>query len=1095
MSDEEALRPSEGSPSEDHDEPPPMEPQLESGKTEGQEGEAEESPESGAEPKDSKPPPKSKRKKSRKDPFADDPFAAAGELEVEPAELEKDPFAGVERKPKKSSSSKSSSSKSGRKRKPKDPFASDPFAAAGELEVQPAELEKDPFAGITKGSKLSKPKSKSSSKSSSSSSSKSSSSESSSSKSSSSKSKSRRKRKDPFAEDPFAKAGAVEASPAELEEDPFVGVVVKAPEGLEQIAPREDDLSEPRKGDPTLRVITEEEESGAAPSAAGKGSPQVASEGETALASTAKSSMDELPAAAADDPEPKGPKEAAAPESVASATSAEPAPAKPLEAEAAEEAEPEPRDAEAPSETNAKTNAKSVNEPAAEKPGAEKPKRDQRQKPAAAKSDSKDAKRSENQADPKDEKRSKDQDEKPTPARTSKDEKRSKDKDKDEKPTPAKTGKDERRPEDKDKQRSKDKDRQRSKDKDRQRSKDKKRKPAFKLDLPEPPEGLAPDEDSSAEAPPALVRAPRRWPAVMALVVGVLLIGGVAAYGYQYLERQDQEATLAALEAEAEDQPLERLEFSVTRLPSDLQSHPRVLAVLEGARERAAAKVALAQAGRILARMDPRAEPSKRLAEVSQALEIAPTHVEALLLAARLSEITALAQAKSGPARAALADARGLVYRAEAAAPESAEVALVRGLIALRSGDANAKSSLKDAERRGPHTLAGRTARGELALLAGDATAAEAAFDSALSLADADPRALRGRGEARRRLGLLDEAKLDAVAAAAADPWSIEAQLLLARIALGPGGGWEPLSKAARLEFDSALAAARRLFPAEPTALALGALLGIRLNTLGDVVATENDRARAYGDATSAVSSDPQQAAGWAVLATLARSQGKRSEAQRCLEAGLPFAQADPRAERLLLIVSVRLAVAQSNSKPALAELNRIVELAPREPFGLLLRARALHVREDLRGAVRDLSRVLQAAPKRHDLFVLRAEWLLQLDPPQIAGAIEDLDTYLKKSPDDGSILLQRAELCLSAELPREALADLERAETQGAKARPALAGRIRAAAYFRAERWSEAAEAYQALLNLDPRPKDASALEARLEVCRRYGGGGVLLR
>ena len=619
----------------------------------------------------------------------------------------------------------------------------------------------------------------------------------------------------------------------------------------------------------------------------------------------------------------------------------------------------------------------------------------------------------------------------------------------------------------------------------------KKRKSAFKLDLPEPAADLLPDEDSSIEdGLPVVPRRARRWPAVLALALGAITISFLAVYGIDFLDQSDQEATLAALESGASEQAFEQLEFRVKRLPESLRDHPRVLAVLEAARERAADEAAREKAARILRRIDPRGEPSERRKQVEQALRIAPRSVEALLLAARLAEIEGLAKAGEVPIRSALADALGLAYRAESQAPKSPEVALTLGLLRLRSGDSSAKLSFRDAIKRGPHTVSGRIARGELALLEGTAGAAEDGFESALSLEEGNPRALRGRGEARRRLGLLPEARADAIAAAAGDPWSVDARLLLARITLGKGGDWRPLSKAAKDEFERAIAAVRRLYPSEPSALALTALLRIRLTTAGDLEAEDAERGRAHKEASQAVENDPNQAAGWAVLATLARGTGKRAEAERCLKAGLPHANSNARAKRLLLVVRVRL-----TNTPALSDLDAIVALAPREPYGLLLRARALRAENKLAQACRDISRVLKSAPERKDLYVLRAEWRLGLKPPQVAAAIADLDTYLSSAPTDSDVLLRRAELCLRAEVPQEALRDLVEARKHGARPPPALSARIEAEAHFRAEEWKEAAQAYQVLLGLDPRPADSALLEARLETAQRYASGAVLLR
>ena len=614
---------------------------------------------------------------------------------------------------------------------------------------------------------------------------------------------------------------------------------------------------------------------------------------------------------------------------------------------------------------------------------------------------------------------------------------------------------------------------------------------AFKIDLPSPALALQPDSESDAQ-PPGSVPLPRRsrWPTYAALTLGVSVAAAVGVAGWSYLDRQHHEASVARLEAEAKGLTLDQLSFRLERSSPDLREDPRVQALLAAAAEEAAALAGQEQAARILRRTPPRSTLQARRKHALEALEASPSYAPALLVCARVAEVEALAKADPArPTKEVLSEALGLLYRAEAAAPQDADVALAQGLLRLRAGDTSAQEALRKAAELSPHELQGRLARGELALLRGDSLNAYEAFSSALALEATHARALWGRGEAQRRLGRYEDAQADARAAIQSDPHLGEAQVLLGRALLGEGGDWRQPQGEALEAVRSAFRRALEIYPGDGVSLGHLALLRIQLDTRGDLSASAAERQEIEAQAQAALRRAPLQAAAWSVLATLAQARGARAQVGAALSKGLPAAEAQPRALRLLLIARVRV----EQGEPG--DLDRIVALAPREPYGHLLRARARQRAGQLEEALRDLSRALQAAPERKDLLALRAEWLLALDPPRLAAALYDLDGYLDATPDDGEVFLRRAELLVRAEQPEEAVRDLERARALDSKPSPELSLRAAAGAAFAREEWARAAQAYQALLELSPPPADADALRERLRYAQRGASGAILLR
>lgn len=320
---------------------------------------------------------------------------------------------------------------------------------------------------------------------------------------------------------------------------------------------------------------------------------------------------------------------------------------------------------------------------------------------------------------------------------------------------------------------------------------------------------------------------------------------------------------------------------------------------------------------------------------------------------------------------------------------------LATATVAVREGSAT------DLIRRGQQ----RMERGQLEGALRD-------YDEALPLAEGDDVALaviNGRAEVLSRMGRLEEALRDAgrVIELAPDSWKGYANRGGMRGRTGDHAG-------SRADFDKALelGGSQHYGVYEGRALARRAL-GDATGAAGDirealrvegglercrdarlltVFAQLVPPAEALPAARRAVELAPRRLAGWEVLATALRALKRHDEALRAIERARALApeSAELRAEHALSLVE---AGRQTEARRLLAGLLQ------GEPQPLAYRARALlrFEQRDVEGALADLDRALELAPRDVDARWLRAQF--RLEAGDLAGAEQDLTEVAAARP------------------------------------------------------------------------------------------------
>lgn len=325
------------------------------------------------------------------------------------------------------------------------------------------------------------------------------------------------------------------------------------------------------------------------------------------------------------------------------------------------------------------------------------------------------------------------------------------------------------------------------------------------------------------------------------------------------------------------------------------------------------------------------------------------------------------------------------------------------------------------------------------------------------------------------------------------DPKQPEAYLLLAQLAMLPGG---PGIKGVLTKLDKAIENGGDDTETKVKALVLRAKLtedrkkrladldeAVRLapdsaavvRQRGLLLATMNKLDRALADLNRAIELEPNGISTYEEKAIVLAQLKKFDEALAALDKARKL---DP--ESLALLVQrMRIHVLQHKYDAAIDDLNEAYSRSPGNVEILLLRAVLHQEKGDLRKALADLDEALKLKPDLIEPLVQKAR--IHAQQEKYDAAIDDLNRALIASKDNIGILLLRAELYQLKGDKVKALADLDEA----ARLKPDQPLVIRSRAQFLAQndRFDEAIAALEKLLKQTP--KDTPTL---LQLSALYG-------
>lgn len=264
------------------------------------------------------------------------------------------------------------------------------------------------------------------------------------------------------------------------------------------------------------------------------------------------------------------------------------------------------------------------------------------------------------------------------------------------------------------------------------------------------------------------------------------------------------------------------------------------------------------------------------------------------------------------------------------------------------------------------------------------------------------------------------------------DPKLAEAQSLIARLHALPGGDRQRALKAAGAAVD-ALGEDPQL---QSDAYMLRALMqtdqDARLKDVNKAIEVNSDNVEAYqarsqlyfqqqkfdeavADLQHVLKVDPTNTAVTATAVKALAELKRLDDAKVILDEGL---EAKPDAS----LYQLRAAIFRSEDKidEAIADLNKAIELQPRDPASLFARAEIFLSRDDTDAARRDLDKAMELNPGSVQGVLLRA--YLSAEEGRLPDAINDMKLLVLNFPDNATWAIQLASFYQMDNRPRKAI-------------------------------------------------------------------------